>query len=94
MVGDGFPRGEAFDGEVDFAMDLTSASDEGLRRELARLAGEERELAGRLELVRGRILLARSELAGRGLATVPAEELARVLLGEEPGRASWGRGDA
>ena len=57
-----------------------------MRRDLERLAEEERVLGFRAEVVRGRMNLIRAELAGRGLATLSTEELARVLLDEERGR--------
>ena len=87
MTDEGYRRGESFAWES--AEDLTAASVEGLRGDLARLVQEERDLASRLELVRGRIALARAALAGRGLATVGTEELARVLLGEERKRGEY-----
>lgn len=80
MVGDQNPRDGGFDWEA--AGDLTALPESDLRGELAALAGEERGLGYRLEVLRGRISLLRAELAGRGLASVPAEELACVLLGE------------
>ena len=86
MVGEPIPGGGGFDWEG--AEDLTALPEDGLRRELAALAGEERELGYRRELLRGRIGLVRAELAGRGLVSVSADELARVLLGER------GRGDS
>lgn len=85
MVGDRNPRDGGFDWEA--AGDLTVSAEGDLRGELAALKEEERELGYRLEVLRGRIALVRAELAGRGLASVPAEELARVLLGER-GRGS------
>ena len=85
MVGDHNPRDGGFDWEG--AGDLTGLPEEVLRGELAALADEERALAYRLEVLRGRMALARAELAGRGLASVSSEELARVLLGER-GRGS------
>lgn len=73
--------------------DVTALSEDCLRRDLALLAQEERELAARLELVRGRIALVKAGLAGRGLATLEAGELARVLLGEARDENERGRGE-
>jgi hypothetical protein len=68
------------------AEDFTALPEPELRELLARVSEEERLAAYRHELLRGRANLIRAELAGRGVAALPAEELARVLLGEE-GRA-------
>ena len=62
--------------------DLTSLPEAGLRDALARVSEQERAAAYRHEMLRGRLNLIRAELAGRGLASLPSDELARVLLGE------------
>lgn len=63
--------------------DLTALPEPELRELLARVSGEERRAAYRHELLRGRADLIRAELAGRGVAALSTEELARVLLGGE-----------
>ncbi|HEV2092752.1 MAG TPA: hypothetical protein VGR18_06255 [Rubrobacter sp.] len=68
------------------ADDLTALPEPELRGLLARVYEEERLAAYRHELLRGRANLIRAELAGRGLAALTAEELARVLVGEEGAR--------
>ena len=65
--------------------DLTALPERELRELLARVGEEEREAAYRYEILRGRADLIRAELAGRGVAALPPEELARVLLGGEEG---------
>ena len=67
------------------AEDLTGLSEPDLRGLLARVVEDERAAAFRLEVLRGRANLIRTELAGRGLSGLSSEELARVLLGEEGG---------
>lgn len=62
--------------------DLTALPEPELRGLLARVVEEERLAAYRHEILRGRAHLIRAELAGRGVAALPPEELARVLLGE------------
>ncbi len=62
--------------------DLTSLSETELRDALARVAEEERAAAYRHEMLRGRLNLIRAEIAGRGVTSLPSDELARVLLGE------------
>lgn len=64
------------------AEDFTGLPEPELRGLLARVVEEERSAAYRHELLRGRANLIRAELAGRGVAALPPEELARVLLGE------------
>lgn len=63
--------------------DFTALPEPELRELLARVGEEERRAAYRHELLRGRADLIRAELAGRGVAALSTEELARVLLGEE-----------
>ena len=76
----GVPRGGGFDWEG--AEDLTSVSGRDLRERLEALREEERSLAYRGDVLRGRIDLMRAELVRRGSAALPPEELARVLLGD------------
>ncbi len=78
----GVPRGGDFDWEG--AEDLTAVSERGLRGRLDALCDEERALDYRMQVLRGRIDLVRAELVRRGLAALPPEELARVLLGDTP----------
>ncbi len=66
------------------AGDLTALSPEELRRELASLEAEERELSRRRRVLHGRIDLLRAELVRRGEAALSPEELARVLAGKGP----------
>lgn len=66
------------------AEDLTALSGDELRRELEALAREEKEISYRRRIIQGRIDLLRSELVRRGEAALSPEELARVLLGEQP----------
>lgn len=61
---------------------MTALSERELRSLLARLADEERIAAYRHEVLRGRVELIRAELVDRGVASLPPEELARVLMGE------------
>ena len=72
------PRG--FDWES--SEDLTALPEPELRGLLSRVVEEERLAAYRREVLRGRANLIRAELAGRGVAALPPEELAKVLLGE------------
>ncbi|QYJ14670.1 hypothetical protein Rxycam_00472 [Rubrobacter xylanophilus DSM 9941] len=65
--------------EWEGALDLTALSPDELRRELAVLEAEERELSRRRRLLHGRIDLLRAELVRRGEAALSPEELARVL---------------
>jgi hypothetical protein len=83
MSEDGFIRAGGFDWEA--ADDFTALSEEELRRLLARVSEEERAAAYRHEVLRGRAELIRAELVGRGVASLPPEELARVLMGERGG---------
>lgn len=69
----------------DSAEDLTGLPEAELRGLLARTVEEERAAAYRREILRGRAVLIRAELAGRGLSGLSSEELARVLLGDEGG---------
>ena len=64
------------------AEDLAGLSEPDPRGLLARVVEDERVAAFRLEVLRGRANLIRSELAGRGISGLCSEELARVLLGE------------
>jgi hypothetical protein len=80
----GVPRGGGFDWED--AEDLTGLSRECLALRLESLREEGRALDYRRQLVQGRIDLVLAELAGRDTAALPPEDLARVLLGENPAR--------
>ena len=81
----GVPRGGGFD--WDNAEDLTGLSWECLALRLESLREEGRALDYRRQLVQGRIDLVLTELAaGRDTAALPLEDLARVLLGENPAR--------
>ncbi|HKH11336.1 MAG TPA: hypothetical protein VKA73_09350 [Rubrobacter sp.] len=62
--------------------DLTALPEPELGELLARVLEEERLAEYRRELLRGRANLIRAELAGRGVASLSTEDLARVLLGE------------
>ena len=64
--------------------DLTALPEPELWGLLTRVVEEERLAEYRLELLRGRAGLIRAELAGRSLASLSVEDLARVLY-EEPG---------
>jgi hypothetical protein len=66
------------------AEDVTLLSEGDLRERLAALTEEERALSYRRRILHGRIDLMRAELAGRGVAALAPEELARVLLGDPP----------
>ena len=77
-------RGEGFDWEG--AEDLTALSEEELRRRLEELVEEERSISYRLQVLQGRIGLIRAELVERGVAALAPEALARVLMGESPGK--------
>jgi hypothetical protein len=63
------------------AEDITMLSEGELRERLQVLTEEERAVSYRRRVLHGRIDLIRAELAGRGLAALAPEELARVLLG-------------
>ena len=67
------------------AEDITVLSEGELRERLLALSREERAVSYRRRVLHGRIDLIRAELAGRGLATLAPEDLARVLLGDSPG---------
>ncbi len=84
MVEDGSTQAGSFDWEG--TEDVTALSRRDLGRLLARVSEEERAAAYRHEVLLGRVNLIRAELAGRGVASLPPEELARVLIGGE-----WGR---
>jgi len=73
----------AFDWEG--AEDITALSGEDLRESLEALVKEERAVAYRQQILKGRIDLIRAELVGRGAVALPPEDLARVLLGDLPG---------
>lgn len=75
-----FTPSDGFDWES--SEDLTALPEPELAELLARVLEEERLAAYRRELLRGRANLIRAELAGRGVAGLSTEELARVLLGE------------
>lgn len=60
--------------------DLTALPAEELKAHLDRLCKEEREISYRRRVLQGRIDLIRAELVGRGVLSLSAEELARVLL--------------
>ena len=70
------------------AEDITALSGDELRERLQALIEEERVVSYRRRVLQGRIDLTRAELegriAGRNLAALAPEELARVLLGEPP----------
>ncbi len=73
-------RGEKFDWEG--AEDITALSEAELREGLERLVEEERAVSYRRQILQGRIDLIRAELVRRGGASLSAEELARVLMGD------------
>ena len=81
MDDSGLPRSEGFDWEE--AEDVTALSEENLRGRLEALCEEERALSYRLRVLQGRIDLIRAQLVERGVAALPPEDLARVLLGNE-----------
>ena len=76
-----FTPSDGFDWES--SEDLTALPEPELEELLSRVLEEERLAAYRRELLRGRANLIRAELAGRGVAGLSTEELARVLLGGE-----------
>ena len=80
----GAPRGEGFDWEG--AEDLTALSEEELRGRLEELVEEEQSISYRQRVLQGRIDLIRAELVGLGAAALSPEALARVLLGQSPGK--------
>jgi hypothetical protein len=63
------------------AEDITALTEGELRERLQALTEEERAVSYRRRVLQGRIDLMRAELAGRGLAALAPEDLARVLLG-------------
>ena len=80
----GVQAGGGFDWEE--AEDLTALSEEELRGRLEGLVEEERSISYRRRVLQGRIDLIRAMLVGRGAAALGPEALARVLLGESPGK--------
>jgi hypothetical protein len=80
MDDSGLHRG--FDWES--AEDVTALSEEDLRETLEALSEEERALSYRRRILQGRIDLIRAELVERGAVALPAEHLARILLGDSP----------
>ena len=78
-------RGELRGFDWEGADDITVLSDEDLRGLLGALVEEERAVSYRREILRGRIELIRAGLVERGVAALPPEDLARVLLGDSPG---------
>ena len=64
------------------ALDITVLSDEELRRTLKAISVEEKALSYRRRILQGRMDLIRAELVERGVAALPPEDLARILLGE------------
>jgi hypothetical protein len=62
------------------ALDITALSEEDLRGALTALTGEEKAVSYRRRILQGRIDLIRAELIERGVAALPPEDLARVLL--------------
>ena len=63
------------------AQDFTVLSHEDLLRTLKALSDEEKALSYRRRILQGRMDLIRAELVERGVAALPPEDLARVLLG-------------
>jgi hypothetical protein len=82
----GVPRDGVFDWEG--GEDLTTLSRQGLSSKLESLREDRRALDYRRQVLQGRIDLILTELAGRGTAALPPEELARVLLGEVHARGA------
>jgi hypothetical protein len=70
----------------DEAEDITSLSESDLKECLKALTEEEKAVSYRRRILHGMIDLIRTELAGRGVAALAPEDLARVLLGDLPGR--------
>lgn len=60
--------------------DLTALPADKLKAYLEQLCKEEREVSYRRRVLHGRIDLIRAQLVGRGVLSLSAEELARVLL--------------
>ena len=67
------------------AEDITVLSGEDLRGILEALTEEERAVSYRRRILQGRIDLIRAQLAGRGVAALAPEDLARELLGNFSG---------
>lgn len=61
-----------------------------LRRDLEALVEEERAVSYRRRLIQGRIDLIRAELVRRGEASLSPEDLARVLMGDDPAEQGGG----
>ena len=80
MSDQSFTLASGFDWES--AEDFTELPERELWELLARVVDEERVVAYRHEILRGRANLIRAELAGRGVSALSSEGLARVLLGE------------
>ena len=66
------------------AEDITVLSEDDLRERLKVLTEEEKAVSYRRRILQGRIDLIRAQLAGRGVAALAPEDLARVLLGDLP----------
>ena len=66
------------------AEDITALSEGDLKASLEALSKEEKAVSYRRSILQGRIDLIRAELAGRGVAALAPEDLARVLLGDLP----------
>ena len=64
------------------ALDITVLSHEDLLHTLKALSDEEKALSYRRRILQGRMDLIRAELVERGVAALPPEDLARILLGE------------
>jgi len=64
------------------ALDITVLSHEDLLCALKALSDEEKAVSYRRRILQGRIDLIRAELVERGVAALPPEDLARILLGE------------
>ena len=92
MTEDDVQKGEGYEWEG--SSDLTSASEDELRALLKQLAEEEREISYRRRVIQGRIDLIRAELVVRGGVTLSAEELVRVLMGQEGQRPEGEPGGA
>lgn len=65
------------------SVDLTSLSENELRKNLEEIVEEERAVSYRRRVLHGQIDLIRSELARRGALSLSPEDLARVLMGSE-----------
>lgn len=71
-----------FDWET--AEDLTSLPGDELKERLSALVEEEKAVSYRRRIIQGRIDLLRVELVKRGEAALTPEELARVLMRDDP----------